>query len=266
MFSGSDALLEWAKRKANPYDNVTVNDFSESWRDGLAFAAIVHSFFPEDLDFSSLTPTEPAKNLHIAFEAAEKRGVPKLVEPDDMLDLPKPDRFVVMTYVSQLYQVFVEKHPVGTPKRGRQQMSRDNPFCTSCSAQIGGEGINWEGNNYHGDCFKCGDCGKRLDGHARCLNISNTPYCEGCGKEAFVKHGGRTSTIRHGRPLNERSVNELNKNLDELNESKKKGEITAEVFATKEKEFLDALVVVKKREEREQVEKEKRDAEMKKKR
>lgn len=38
--SARDALLQWAKRTTKGYPNVSVNNFTSSWRDGLAFNVI----------------------------------------------------------------------------------------------------------------------------------------------------------------------------------------------------------------------------------
>lgn len=67
----------------------------------MAFAALVHSQDPTALDFSSLTPDDPLKNLTIAFDAAEKLGVPPLIDPEDVLVGSAPDRFCILTYLSQ---------------------------------------------------------------------------------------------------------------------------------------------------------------------
>ena len=41
------------------------------------------------------------------------------------------------------------------------------------------------GCNWHRACFSCQDCGRKLVN--TCLNIGNKPYCEQCGKSAFIK-------------------------------------------------------------------------------
>lgn len=101
MLRGPDALMAWAQRCTLGYPNVNVNNFTSAWRDGLAFAAIVHSQDPSALDFNSLTPEDPLKNLSLAFGAAERLGVPPLIDPEDVLVGSAPDRFCILTYLSQ---------------------------------------------------------------------------------------------------------------------------------------------------------------------
>lgn len=42
--SAKDALLYWCQKIARPYDNVRIDNFTTSWKDGLAFNAIIHAF------------------------------------------------------------------------------------------------------------------------------------------------------------------------------------------------------------------------------
>ena len=50
---------------------MNVTNFSTSWNDGLAFCALIHYYYPEAFDFSSLDPKNRKENFTLAFKAAE---------------------------------------------------------------------------------------------------------------------------------------------------------------------------------------------------
>ena len=51
-------LQEWARDVTSGYANVNVVNMTSSWRDGLAFCAILHYYCPNLIDFDSLDPKE----------------------------------------------------------------------------------------------------------------------------------------------------------------------------------------------------------------
>jgi len=51
--------------------NVNIQNFSSSWSNGMAFCALVHSFFPDAFDYDSLSPSNRRQNFEVAFSAAE---------------------------------------------------------------------------------------------------------------------------------------------------------------------------------------------------
>ncbi|CAG5871154.1 uncharacterized protein ACNS7B_016489 [Menidia menidia] len=98
-------LLEWCRSKTIGYQNIDIQNFSSSWSDGMAFCALVHSFFPLEFDYNTLTPENRKHNLELAFTSAEKQAdCLRLIEVEDMLDMgDKPDPMCVFTYVQSLY-------------------------------------------------------------------------------------------------------------------------------------------------------------------
>ncbi|NXC24803.1 SMTL2 protein, partial [Xiphorhynchus elegans] len=98
-------LLEWCRSKTIGYKHIDLQNFSSSWNDGMAFCALVHSFFPEAFDYNKLDPANRKQNFELAFTMAEKMAhCDRLIEVDDMLMMgPKPDPMCVFTYVQSLY-------------------------------------------------------------------------------------------------------------------------------------------------------------------
>ncbi|XP_055855310.1 microtubule-actin cross-linking factor 1 isoform X30 [Episyrphus balteatus] len=113
--SAREALLRWARRSTARYPGVRVNDFTGSWRDGLAFSALVHRNRPDLLDWRKARTDRPRERLESAFSIVEKEyGVTRLLDPEDV-DTNEPDEKSLITYISSLYDVFPEPpsiHPL----------------------------------------------------------------------------------------------------------------------------------------------------------
>ncbi|XP_033113678.1 microtubule-actin cross-linking factor 1-like [Anneissia japonica] len=105
-----DGLMFWAKCVTEGYPGVTINNFGQSWRDGLAFNAVLHRNRPDLIDFKSLNPRNHRGNLENAFSVAETVGVPRLLDPEDV-DVASPDEKSILMYVSSLYDVFPKVPP-----------------------------------------------------------------------------------------------------------------------------------------------------------
>uniref|UniRef100_UPI00358DEA0C alpha-actinin-3-like n=1 Tax=Myxine glutinosa TaxID=7769 RepID=UPI00358DEA0C len=105
--SAKEGLLLWCQRKTAPYDNVNVNNFHTSWKDGLAFCALIHRHRPDLIDYAQLRKDDPLTNLNTAFEVAEKNlDIPKMLDADDIVNTPRPDEKTIMTYISCFYHAF----------------------------------------------------------------------------------------------------------------------------------------------------------------
>ncbi|KAL1123843.1 hypothetical protein AAG570_001614 [Ranatra chinensis] len=95
-------LLEWCKEVTRGYAGVKVTNLTTSWRNGLAFCAVIHHFRPDLIEFDSLTQHDVRSNCKKAFDAGEALGISRVIEPGDMDVLAVPDKLAVMTYLYQL--------------------------------------------------------------------------------------------------------------------------------------------------------------------
>lgn len=78
-----EGLLLWCQRKTAPYKNVNVQNFHLSFKDGLAFCALIHRHRPDLIDYSKLSKDNPLENLNTAFDVAEKYlDIPRMLDPD----------------------------------------------------------------------------------------------------------------------------------------------------------------------------------------
>ena len=65
---------------------IEVRDFGSSWRDGVAFNALIHGLQPELVDMSVLAKNSPRANLEHAFSIAEEHlGIPRLLDVEGMM-------------------------------------------------------------------------------------------------------------------------------------------------------------------------------------
>ncbi|XP_031245211.1 EH domain-binding protein 1-like protein 1 isoform X2 [Mastomys coucha] len=150
LVSSSQSLLEWCQEVTNGYRGVCITNFTTSWRNGLAFCAILHRFYPDKIDYFSLDPLNIKQNNKQAFDGFAALGVSRLLEPADMVLLSIPDKLIVMTYLCQI-----------------------RAFCTGQELQLvqleggGGSGTYRVGNAQPSlpDCLDAGDLAQRLREH-----------------------------------------------------------------------------------------------------
>jgi len=113
---GVKALQIWCRRVTSSYENVNIIDMDTSWRDGLAFCAMIHHFRPNLIEYSSLKAEDVLKNNELAYKIAEQEmGIPSLLDPQDMLDSDIPDKFSIITYVSQFYHLLKDEDNSRSP-------------------------------------------------------------------------------------------------------------------------------------------------------
>ncbi|XP_026158644.1 MICAL-like protein 1 isoform X2 [Mastacembelus armatus] len=195
------ALQEWCRLQCQSYNDVEIKDMSTSFRDGLAFCAIIHRFRPDLIDFGSLSKENVYENNQMAFEVAETQlGIPALLDPEDMVSMKVPDRLSIITYVSQYYNFFNNKSHANPPcmKRlssgGHNEPAQKRPpinledkvvesesgqptqtgvaaaicrtlssTCAACQKHVHlVQRFLVDGKLYHRNCFRCTECHSTL--------------------------------------------------------------------------------------------------------
>lgn len=110
-----EALLRWAKKTTTKYPGVHITDFTSSWRDGLAFSAIVNRNRPDLIDWRNIREIKNRDRLEKVFNVMQTEfNVAKLLDPCDV-DTNSPDERSMITYLSTIYNVFPQPpklHPL----------------------------------------------------------------------------------------------------------------------------------------------------------
>ncbi|XP_069063991.1 EH domain-binding protein 1-like protein 1 isoform X4 [Pleurodeles waltl] len=104
--STSHSLLQWCREVTAGYRGVRITNFTTSWRNGLAFCAILHHFHPDKINYDSLDPLDIKQNNKKAFDGFALLGISRLLDPSDMVFLSVPDKLIVMTYLCQIRAFF----------------------------------------------------------------------------------------------------------------------------------------------------------------
>ncbi|VDP78244.1 unnamed protein product [Echinostoma caproni] len=129
MRHARDALLLWCQLKTADYPQVEVVDFTSSWRDGLAFCALLHRHWPSLIDYDHMLDrdVEPWHRIEIAFrQASDHLGIPRLIEPTDLFETCWSDERCILTVVVTWYQCLTNSLSV------QLRSSRLNHVLTQC--------------------------------------------------------------------------------------------------------------------------------------
>uniref|UniRef100_A0A8C1ME81 EH domain binding protein 1 n=1 Tax=Cyprinus carpio TaxID=7962 RepID=A0A8C1ME81_CYPCA len=100
--NASQSLLAWCREVTKNYRGVKITNFTTSWRNGLAFCALLHHFRPDLIDYKALNPQDIKENNKKAYDGFASLGISRLLEPSDMVLLAIPDKLTVMTYLYQI--------------------------------------------------------------------------------------------------------------------------------------------------------------------
>uniref|UniRef100_A0A8B9VJ33 Microtubule-actin cross-linking factor 1 n=1 Tax=Anas zonorhyncha TaxID=75864 RepID=A0A8B9VJ33_9AVES len=103
--SAKEKLLLWTQKVTAGYIGVKCTNFSSCWSDGKMFNALIHRYRPDLVDMERVQIQSNRENLEQAFEIAERLGVTRLLDAEDV-DVASPDEKSVITYVSSIYDAF----------------------------------------------------------------------------------------------------------------------------------------------------------------
>jgi len=111
--TAKEGLLLWCRKKTAGYRDVDppgVQNFSTSWKSGMALCALIHRHRPDLIPYDSLDKKDDAKNLELAFSVAERDlGIPRLLDVEDLTATERPDERSVMTYISEFFHRFASQ-------------------------------------------------------------------------------------------------------------------------------------------------------------
>ncbi|XP_048577310.1 dystrophin isoform X2 [Nematostella vectensis] len=97
-----EVLLSWCQNTTKGYKGVSVTNFTTSWRDGLAFNAVIHRYRPDLFSYDALVGSSPMSNCEHAFKVArDSLGVDSLLDAEDVVR-DRPDKKSIIMYVTML--------------------------------------------------------------------------------------------------------------------------------------------------------------------
>ncbi|XP_077438932.1 EH domain-binding protein 1 isoform X3 [Vanacampus margaritifer] len=137
--NASQSLLAWCREVTRNYRGVKITNFTTSWRNGLAFCALLHHFRPDAIDYKLLNPQDIKENNKKGYDGFASLGISRLLEPADMVLLAIPDKLTVMTYLYQIRAHFSgeELNVVQIEANSSRSTYKVGDFETDTNASIG---------------------------------------------------------------------------------------------------------------------------------
>lgn len=147
--NASQSLLVWCREVTKNYRGVKITNFTTSWRNGLAFCALLHHFRPDFIDYKALNPQDIKENNKKAYDGFASLGISRLLEPADMVLLAIPDKLTVMTYLYQIRAHFSgeELNVVQIEANSGRSTYKVGDFETDTNSSVGQDKFYAELNN-----------------------------------------------------------------------------------------------------------------------
>ena len=67
-------LMMWVKQSVSGYPDVSMLDMKVSWQNGLGFAAIIHCYEPDTLDYTTVVPEDTAKTIETVIKVHQEEN------------------------------------------------------------------------------------------------------------------------------------------------------------------------------------------------
>lgn len=110
--TGNDGLLKWCQESTEGYEGAEVNNFTTSWKSGLAFCALINKNRPDKLDYQTIPKNDPKTAINSAFKACNDIGIYQFIEEEDLL-VDRPDSKIVMMQLSEIMHTFTDDRKDG---------------------------------------------------------------------------------------------------------------------------------------------------------
>ncbi|XP_052001695.1 EH domain-binding protein 1-like isoform X2 [Xyrauchen texanus] len=185
--NASQSLLVWCREVTKNYRGVKITNFTTSWRNGLAFCALLHHFRPDLIDFKALNPQDIKENNKKAYDGFAGLGISRLLEPSDMVLLAIPDKLTVMTYLYQIRAHFSgeELNVVQIEANSSRSTYKVGDFETDTNSSIDQDKFYAELNDVHRESPK------QLD-----TTATDSGHCEIAEQELMsVMSGGESGSL-----------------------------------------------------------------------
>ncbi|CAH1798546.1 unnamed protein product [Owenia fusiformis] len=112
-FVDSYTLLRWVQKHIERYKRrVKVTDLTSSFKNGMAFCCLIHSFRPELIVMNDLQEDDCLKNNELAFDLLEREfGISPVMTAADWVAHDTPDKWTVVSYLLQIYDILKYERP-----------------------------------------------------------------------------------------------------------------------------------------------------------
>uniref|UniRef100_A0A0K0E9S1 Calponin-homology (CH) domain-containing protein n=1 Tax=Strongyloides stercoralis TaxID=6248 RepID=A0A0K0E9S1_STRER len=100
-------ILSWLEKEICVPYGIKISNFSNDWKDGVAFMALIHKFCPSLVDMDTVKVSPPHVNISEAFKyASEFLNIKSILEVEDIL-CDSPEDSAITLYVSQFMGIDV---------------------------------------------------------------------------------------------------------------------------------------------------------------